>query len=214
MEKVKKYLENFWYYNKWKVVAGIIIVISVALCISQCASRENGDYTFVLFTYNEFADEQLKDMADYLEQYGEDLNGDGEVKVTFNNCSYDKANVTYKIKESRVAKLQATIIADSNQLIFITDKESFEFLDSLYEDVELFENLSLPENEGKSFLLRDDFYEKTRNENVVLPKGYRLSVRTTEGIEKVGAEGELPENLNNCIEFMEKCASQKLKYQK
>ena len=74
MSKVSKFLENFWFYNKWKVMAFIVIAVSVVLCVSQCASRERTDYTVVLFTYSEFADEQLDKMSSYLEKHAKDLN--------------------------------------------------------------------------------------------------------------------------------------------
>ena len=213
MEKIKKFLDNFWYYNKWKLAAGIVIVISVALCISQCASRENGDYTFVLFTYNDFVDEQLDKMADYFETYGEDLNGDGEVVVTFNNCSYDIGSTNQKVREARISKLQSAIIAEGKQLIYITDNKSFDYLNNLFDGAEIFVDVSLPDDDGKSLILGEDFYKKTEGNDVTLPEGFRVSVRTTDGIENVG-NGKISGNLKDNITLLEKMAGKEQKINK
>lgn len=38
-----KKFENFWYYNKWKVIFAVFILIVLAVCLFQCASREKSD---------------------------------------------------------------------------------------------------------------------------------------------------------------------------
>lgn len=180
MEALKKKLENFWYYNKWKTVAFAVILISVILCVSQCSSREKNDYTFVLFAYNEYAPEQLKVMGKYFAEYGEDLNGDGKISVGFNDCSYDRDATTKDIWESRVGRLQASIIAEKNQVIFVTDEKSFEFLDGLFDGAELFADVGLPDNSGKAYILPDEFYEKTESNELKFKSGLRVSIRKTE----------------------------------
>ena len=212
MSKVSKFLENFWFYNKWKVMAFIVIAVSVVLCVSQCASRERTDYTVVLFTYSEFADEQLDKMSSYLEKHAKDLNGDGDVVVGFNNCSYDRTTSTDQIRKARISKLQSSIIAESDQIIYITDKDSFKFLNTLFDDAELFVNLGLPDDNGKSYVLKDDFYDYTKGNDITLKKGIRVSIRTCGGIENVGNSKELSEDLKNSVDLMESLTNQTLKY--
>lgn len=38
-----KKLENFWYYHKWKVVAGIFVLFVLVICIVQCAMQDKND---------------------------------------------------------------------------------------------------------------------------------------------------------------------------
>lgn len=42
-----KKLENFWYYNKWKVIAAAFIVVALTVCVVQCATRERNDATIL-----------------------------------------------------------------------------------------------------------------------------------------------------------------------
>ena len=42
-----KKLDNFWYYNKWKVIAAAFIVVALTVCVVQCATRERNDATIL-----------------------------------------------------------------------------------------------------------------------------------------------------------------------
>ena len=42
-----KKLDNFWYYNKWKVIAAVFIAVALTVCIVQCAKREKNDVTIL-----------------------------------------------------------------------------------------------------------------------------------------------------------------------
>ena len=61
-----KRIENFWFYHKWKVIAGVILLIGLVMAVRQCRSLEPADYTVVLFTYSEYTDGQLDHMAYYM----------------------------------------------------------------------------------------------------------------------------------------------------
>lgn len=42
-----KKLDNFWYYNKWKVIAAVFIAVALTVCIVQCATREKNDIVVI-----------------------------------------------------------------------------------------------------------------------------------------------------------------------
>ena len=42
-----KKLDNFWYYNKWKVIAAVFITVALTVCVVQCATRERNDATIL-----------------------------------------------------------------------------------------------------------------------------------------------------------------------
>ncbi len=73
--------ENFWYHHKWKVVlGGAFLAIGVFLAIHTWV-RTEPDYVICLVAtegVHPYADARLEAI---LQQYGEDLNGDGEVVV-------------------------------------------------------------------------------------------------------------------------------------
>lgn len=206
----KKKIENFWFYNKWKVAAFAVVFITVVMAVAQCSSRPNNDYTLVLFTYSDYIDEQLERMGKYLSQYGEDINGDGEVTVGFNHCSFDSELANGKYQQEKIIRLQSTIISEPTQMLFLTDEESFKFLDGLFGDSDLFLNLSLPENEGRAYLLPEEFYDAAEVRGHRPANGLRISMRVGEGTEDLGAK-DLPKHVASAKAFLEKLFGEEIK---
>ncbi len=77
----KGWWENFWYHHKWKVVFGGAFLAIAAFLVVHTLQRTEPDYMICLVAnegVHPYADARLEEI---LEQYGEDLNGDGEVLV-------------------------------------------------------------------------------------------------------------------------------------
>lgn len=195
-------VENFWYYNKWKVIASIFIVIVIVMCIAQCASLKDHDYKIVLYTYSEFSEEQLEKMGEYLAEAGEDLNGDGKVTVGFNDCSYDKQYSHPQLIKNNTYKLQSTIISEKEQVIYITDENSFKHIMGLSNEECLFEDISLPDDNGLSYVLPDDLYEFTTVNGLTPKKGLRVSIRKLNESDKMNEKAA--ENHGKSKEFIKK----------
>ncbi len=76
-EKVGK----FWYNYQWAVIIiGVIVVLVIAAAI-LVGSREKVDYTLVFVTKGKLAETALDELADEMELYGSDLDGNGKVSV-------------------------------------------------------------------------------------------------------------------------------------
>lgn len=74
-------LSNWWFYNK-KILILVILIIAMVISVAvSIFSQENPDYTIAIA--NAYAiDENAIELAEkHIAQYGEDLNGDGEVVV-------------------------------------------------------------------------------------------------------------------------------------
>lgn len=77
-EQLRAKLENFWYYYKWYVIGGIILVITLIVGIRSCTLKKNPDL-YVLFAVDESPNALLVDETEqWLGGLTEDLNGDGE----------------------------------------------------------------------------------------------------------------------------------------
>ena len=177
MSKLHKWFENFWYYHKWHAICWFLVILAFIVAVAQCASIKKYDYNILIFTYTEFMDEQKEKMSEYISAYGEDIDGDGKVTVGFIDCSYNKSNTPTQVVEARISRLQSTLIAEPDTVIFLTDSNSFEYLNNLFE-VELFADIGLSSDNGKSVMFSDDFYNKTVVfDNATLPQGLRLSRR-------------------------------------
>ena len=168
----KEKMANFWFQYKWHVIAIAALTIFMTVMIVQCASRVKYDLEVVYFTYHAVLDEQTGGIAAYIEQFANDLNGDGEVHVQVVNCSYEKGQNDTQYAYTMMTKLQAMLAADENALLFITDEESYAYLAGL-SDTEIFE--------GEPYPLGEGFYTATRSETFGdLPEGLRISCRRLE----------------------------------
>lgn len=165
----KEKWNNFWFQYKWHVIAITAIAVVLAVLITQCATRTKYDLEVVYFSYTAVLDEQTEAVADYIKQYATDTNGDGEINVQIVNCSYSKSSGDSQYQYTMMTKLQALIAGDQNALLYITDDESYKYLDDLSED-SIFE--------GEPYKFGEDFYAATESENLgKLPEGLQISCR-------------------------------------
>ena len=166
-------LKNIWFHDKWFIMGAIALAIVMVVCVAQCASRPKYDLSVVVYAYNFVGDDDCKLMADYLSQHCEDINGDGKVIVNVINCSYTEGSNEKQYIYSRNTKLQAVLSTDSSALLYITDKDSYEYLSALSES-SLFE--------GEPLVLNEKFYKACDGEDLfALPEGLQISCRVIDG---------------------------------
>ncbi len=167
----KDKFKNFWHYSKWFVISGIALAILIAVMVVQCVQRPVYDLKVVYFTYDAVLDEQVYPIADYLEEYCEDVNGDGETNIQIINCSISQNGGAVTMRNTVYQKLQSIIVAERSAMLFITDKESIKYFDNL-------DGGSNAMFDDNKVLLSEDFYEKTKSETFgTLPDGLTLSCR-------------------------------------
>ena len=58
-----QWLDNFWYHNKWTIIAVAFFLIVCIVCFGQCAERENGDITLVYAGSSTITAEQHKNIV-------------------------------------------------------------------------------------------------------------------------------------------------------
>ena len=163
--------ENFWFYNRGKVIFAVIVAAILAIMITQCATRPVYDGEVVLFTYDYYYSDQITLMENYFSLFFEDKNGDGKVKVDVINCAYDKNIMVNNPQNQNTAqKLQTILFAQREKVIFLLDEESFKYLDSILDEGELFTS--------DCVILGENFYSNCdKTENLPLPEGLRLVMR-------------------------------------
>jgi hypothetical protein len=124
--------ENFWYYNKGKVIFTVIASLILSVLVVQCATRPVYDGEVVLFTYDTYYTDHVNLMEDYFKFYFEDKNGDGKVNVHVINVSYDKnVSMNYQANQNAATKLSSLLLGQRETVLFLLDEESFGFLDSV-----------------------------------------------------------------------------------
>ena len=170
----KEKFANFWLYNKWYVIGITAIVALIVFMVAQCASRPVYDMKVIYFAYTPAIDNQTAHIADYIQPYCEDVNGDGEVNVQVINCSLSEENGNINLRNTTFQKLQATIVAEESAMLFITDSKAADYFKKLSEDTEFFDS--------EPIALGEDFYTATADETFGnLPEGLTIGCRSVGG---------------------------------
>ena len=168
-------LKNIWYHDKLAIVVIGILIISIALLVTQCATKTQYDTTVVVFTYEITGDPNCVKMGEYLKPYCTDINGDGEVNINVVNCSINAKDENTEYNYTNRSKVQSLLATDASALLFITDDDSYEYLMSLSDEIPLFE--------GEPVEFKDDFYKYCVDESgfYQTPNNLQISCRTIKG---------------------------------
>ncbi|MBQ4054675.1 MAG: hypothetical protein IJD17_03095 [Clostridia bacterium] len=110
----KSWLENFWYHHKVGVLIGAFTVIALTILIVQTVTRERPDYTAVMVTENGLLPDEVTYLEQVLAQYGEDINGDGEVVVQINSLFL--GGKQYANQDANAQSLQMQLITGDTLL--------------------------------------------------------------------------------------------------
>lgn len=77
----KKWFENYWYHYKWPTIAGAFVAFIVISFTHEMLTKEKFDSEVFLSGQVYVTYEQGQRIADILEGYGVDFDGNGEVNV-------------------------------------------------------------------------------------------------------------------------------------
>ncbi|MDO4608971.1 MAG: hypothetical protein Q4B40_07270 [Clostridia bacterium] len=168
-------ISNIWYHDKLGIIVVGILIIAIALLVTQCATKTKYDATVVVFTYSMTGDTNCKKMGEYLKPYCKDINDDGEVNINVVNCTIDGKNDKSEYAYTNRSKVQSLLATDANALLFITDEDSYKYLNTLSVNLSLFE--------GEPIKFKEDFYEFCIDESGFYdtPTGLQISCRNIKG---------------------------------
>ncbi len=78
-----KRLDNFWYYNKWKVIIGVFFAVVLIVCSLQMCSNSEHDITVMYAGPYKFGQTDKLNFKSAFAEISPDFNGDGQSKVAF-----------------------------------------------------------------------------------------------------------------------------------
>ena len=201
----KARMENFWYHYKYHTIVILVVFITLAVSITQCCMKPDYDYKIVVATRSmTLSTPQLEAITKEFEQYGKDVNGDGEVNLLLVDCTLDGNTSDYQTLIGKQQKLQALLMTDTGAMLFLTDTKCLEWIDSLNKESRFIADTGLPHNDGRGFLVSNTHIiekpkETVKSEsNLMWPKDLyicRRRVKDTvfeekEGIDKAVAEAD------------------------
>ncbi len=88
MSKILKWLDNFWYHNKWTVIV-VTFFVSLAVVVGvQMASRDNYDAYIMYVGDAAIPDTQYQDIQKSLNASAKDYDENGEILVNFSRSAF------------------------------------------------------------------------------------------------------------------------------
>lgn len=185
---LKAKLQNFWYHYKHHTIVFLLVFITVAVSTAQCVTKPDYDYKIIFATRSmTLSSIQQEAVCQELKQYGEDLNGDGEVNILLVDCTMDNNGSDYQTAFGKQQKLQALLMGDAEAMLFLTDKSCLKWINSLNEKTQFLDDLGLPDNNGKGFcvgkthIIQKPKREVTAEMNLRWPEDLSICCRRVEG---------------------------------
>ncbi|WP_099204503.1 hypothetical protein [Scatolibacter rhodanostii] len=123
--------KNWWHYHKTII---FVILVAIALVISfiySIVSKEKPDYYVALLTSVSLPTDLKEELENYLEEYAEDVNGDGEVLLRINDYVIGDPVNDPSVDPNTFQAAQVRFTADisSNEsFIFLHDEKTFDYL--------------------------------------------------------------------------------------
>ena len=124
---------HFWYYYKWWVIGGLVAIFFVIFAFFQ--QKEAYDYRVSLYSssYSIGGLDGAANLTAVLESYGDDRDGNGEVKVLLvQNDIASSASDVHETYATAIIYLMLDIDGTTGDMIFITDEKCFDEIIARY----------------------------------------------------------------------------------
>jgi len=115
--------ENYWYHYKWQTFGVLAAVVILTVFIYQMATRPQYDYEIVMAVESYVGMTAQDRLKQELEQYGRDLNGDGEVKISLQTLNM--SNSDPQMTQAAQTKLMVNL-STADVMFFIFDKPTYD----------------------------------------------------------------------------------------
>lgn len=124
-----KRLENFWFYNKIKVLIIGFFTVATIYSLVVLLTTPKPDYTILLAAQIPSVSRSLEELKTELQSYGEDINGDGKVVVDVYDCC------TSENADNSTASVQFFSQLDIDEiLIYMLDDTKLKSIRDYYKD--------------------------------------------------------------------------------
>lgn len=111
MQKIKKWLENYWYHYKWTTIVVAFLVLVLGIGIFQMCSKEDYDIDILYTGPAMLSEDQKRDLASaFASVMSDDFNGDGQKTVLINNITV--------LSDEQIAEKEAEAKAESDRLYY------------------------------------------------------------------------------------------------
>ena len=124
MENTKKrgimaWVSNLWYYHKWHILVGALVLFVLGVSVVQCARNETPDISILYVADVDLGNTNRQKVESFVAPYYEDVTGDG--KKTLSLVFMSESDKTTK------DRIQTEVVAGEHTLYFL-DRASFDWL--------------------------------------------------------------------------------------
>lgn len=169
--------ENFFFYHKYKIMAGIAAAIVLFIIFYSIFSTPDYDATLTIYCHEYVSETEIKNIGKWANEIYVDVNDNGSVDVLTTDCSFD-ATAEEELAETirqRQMKLHS-LLTEPEAMLFILNEDSLKY----FAETEATKNLFKEENIVE---LPAGFYEALGENRVSLKKEVKryLCLRNIEG---------------------------------
>lgn len=117
--KIASFFSNLWYYHKWHILVGALVLIVLAVTITQCMQKDDPDVSILFVGETDIGKAAREGLKAEFKDYYDDVNGDGNktLSVTFMGSN----------DQDTKERLQIEVVAGEHYIYFLS-KEYFEWL--------------------------------------------------------------------------------------
>ncbi len=173
-----EWFDYVWTYYKWHMIIPITVIIFTAVTIYQCTHRPKYDADVIYAGQTVFSDSQMKEIPLGMAQYCDNIDGDGETRVSFQQINFSRRAGSEEMDYNLQMKLDLQF-QRNNAYLFIFDKTEADLMigreeeDLIYSPVEEWA-ASMP-SEDKLYMKNGKAYAVSLADNEVIK---RLGIKT------------------------------------
>lgn len=110
-----EWLENVWYRSKWLIVFVVFLVFTFGYIIYDDVTRVNPDFTVLAIMDNNSLYIRNAELEDFIKEYAEDVNGDGEVNIVVFHILTDLSDAS--TVTSQQAQIMTQLQSGENMIV-------------------------------------------------------------------------------------------------
>lgn len=161
----KEWISNVWYRNKWLIIFAVAMVFAFSYIVYDQVTTTKPDVTVLVLSPDYSLYYRTQELETFLDDYCDDLNGDGEVYVQVYNISTDYSDPN--TVTANQAQLMSQLQSGENIILIADAKTDFAMHDFTeeYAGNERFDELGMRLN---CQLVRDALKWEAMNDNVYI----------------------------------------------
>ena len=121
------WFEYVWTYYKWHIIAPIAVILFVGVTMYQCTHRPQYDTEVIYAGHVVFSDTQIEEIPQGLARYVDDVNGDGEQTVFFQQINFSDQAGTEEMDYNMQMKLDLQF-QRGETFLFMYDKSETDIM--------------------------------------------------------------------------------------